>query len=49
MTFQEVHTRRRKEVESKHHGVVKELTMEQQRFDQTEITFPRQAGRFVGR
>ena len=26
VTFQEVHTRRKKEVESKHHGIVKELT-----------------------
>ena len=40
MTFQEVHIRRRKEVESKHHGAVKELTLEHQRFDQTEIFFP---------
>ena len=39
MTFQEVHTCRRKEVKSKHHGAVKELTSEQQRFDRTEITF----------
>ena len=31
--FQEVHTHRRKEVESKHHGAMKELTSEQQRFD----------------
>ena len=37
--FQEVHTRRRKEVESKHHGAVKELTWEHQRFDRTEILF----------
>ena len=39
MTFQEVHTRRRKEVESKLHGAVQELTSEQQRFDRTEIMF----------
>ena len=37
--FQEVHTRRRKEVESKHHGAVKELTLEHQRFDRTKILF----------
>ena len=35
--LQEVHTRRRKEVKSKHYGTVKELTSEHQRFDQTEI------------
>ena len=39
MIFQEVHTRRRKKVESKHHGAAKESTSEQQRFDYTEITF----------
>ena len=39
MTFQEVHTRRRKEVENKHHGAVQELTSEQQWFDWTEIRF----------
>ena len=39
MTFEEVYTRRRKEVESKHHGAVKELTSEHQRFDRTEILF----------
>ena len=33
----EVHTRTRKEVESKHHGIVKELTSEHQRFNRTEI------------
>ena len=34
MTFQEVHTHRRKEDESKHHmhGVTQESTLEQQRF-----------------
>ena len=32
----EVHTHRRKEVESKHHSAV---TSEQQRFDRTEIMF----------
>ena len=30
---------RRKEVESKHHGTVKELTSEHQRFNQTEILY----------
>ena len=30
---------RRKEVESKHHGAVKELTSEHQRFDWTEILY----------
>ena len=40
MMFQEVHTCRRKEVESKHHGTVEELTSEHQRFDRTEILFP---------
>ena len=30
---------RRKKVESKHHGTVKELTSEHQRFDQTEILY----------
>ena len=39
VTFQEVHTHRRKEVESKHYGAVQELTSEQQRFDWTEIIF----------
>ena len=39
MTFQEVHTRRRKLVESKHHGAVQELTSEQQRFSWTEVMF----------
>ena len=34
VTFQEVHTHRRKEVESKHHGTVKELTSKHQRFNQ---------------
>ena len=37
--FQEIHTRRRKEFENKHHGTVQELTSEQQRFSRTEITF----------
>ena len=37
--FQEAHTRRRKEVESKHHGAAKESTLKQQRFDWTEIPF----------
>ena len=36
MTFQEVHTRRRKKIESKHHGAAEESTSEQQRFDRTE-------------
>ena len=40
ITFQEVHIHRRKDVESKHHGAVKELTSEHQRFDQTEILLP---------
>ena len=40
MIFQEVHTHRRKEVESKHHGTVKELTSEHQRFDWTEYSIP---------
>ena len=39
MTFQEGCTRRRKEVESKHHSAVKELTLEHQRFDRIEILF----------
>ena len=39
VTFQEIHTRRRKEVESKHRGTVKELTLEHQRLDRTEILF----------
>ena len=39
MTFQEVYTRRRTEVESKHHSAVKELTPEQQRFNQTQLLF----------
>ena len=39
MTFQEVHTHRRKTVESKRYGAATESTSEQQRFDQTEITF----------
>ena len=30
---------RRKEVESKYHGTVKELTSEHQRFNQTEILY----------
>ena len=33
LTFQEVHTRRRKQGESKHHGAVKELTSKHKRFD----------------
>ena len=39
VTFQEFHIRRRQETESKHHRAEKECTLEQQRFDQTEITF----------
>ena len=39
MMFQEVHTRKRKEIESKHHGTAKELTSEHQRFDWTEILY----------
>ena len=35
--FQEVHTRTRKEVESKHHGTVKELTSEHHRLKATFI------------
>ena len=36
--FQKVHTHKRREIDSKHHAAVKEFTLEQQRFDQTEIT-----------
>ena len=46
---QEVHTCRRKEVENKHHGAVKELTSENQRFDWTEIILfsPRKNGGYI--
>ena len=37
--FQEVDTRRRKEVDSKHLEATKESISEQQKFDRTEITF----------
>ena len=40
VTFQEVHTHRRKEVESKHHGAVKELTSDTKGSIRTEIFFP---------
>ena len=58
MAFQEVNTSRRKQFESKHHGTARESTLEQQRFNQTEITFSLrknevcscdQAGRQAGR